>query len=123
MKIGNDLKISLSPSMIAPVERWVAHMSSGDFHLFSTPEVKNGILHIHPQDIVDLVAHFADASESNEFDVHRLKALAAAELKRAIARKRAEDVKRAYEGSLKMLMGTKPFQAPYPSLLQTNTGF
>jgi hypothetical protein len=115
MKIGNDLKVSLSLSMIPPVQRWIQRFIEAQHPRFGTPALINEVLQIHPQDAVDLIHHFADPDEMSEFELHRLKALLVVEMSRKLTRCRNDLVKRAYDECLTTLTGTNLSEISCPS--------
>ena len=80
---------------------------------FARPTLVGDVLAIHPIGIVRLLAHFADPSESNEFDLSRLKANAVGALKKVATRKKTETIKGTYQSCLRLLQETKIFGSPY----------
>ncbi len=82
-----DLEISLSPSQVEPVKKWIQGFLSKDGHRFVEPVLENNILKINSSDFVNLLDQ-TNASDSNEFDLFRLKASALKAIAQAGARKR-----------------------------------
>ncbi len=113
MKNTNELKIRLTPSQITPVSLWVDRFCQHQDSMFARPEISGNSLLIHPTDLINLLAHYADKDDANEFDVFRLKASGVAELKKAIARKKNETVKGNYLSCLRILKDVAPNSSPY----------
>jgi hypothetical protein len=66
------IKISVTSSQLSPVEKWAYKFNNSSLNRFSDAVVINSKLEIDAMHLCDFL-RIANESESNQFDVHRLK--------------------------------------------------
>ena len=87
--LENDLNIQLSPTQIEPVGKWIETFKSRKTRtFFSPPCIDGGFLRVSAADFPWFLT-YVDARDSNEFDVHRLRANGLSQIKRLLIRKRS----------------------------------
>lgn len=69
-----DLKISLSPSQVRSIQKWIAAFKEKQVIMVANPVAVDGVLHIAGWDFIRLLGYI-DVDDSNEFDIYRFKAL------------------------------------------------
>ena len=76
-----DLNIPLSPTQVKPVKRWLTTFADKEKNWAEYPFLKGRILHVTAMCFPFLLA-YADVSDTNEFDLCRLKILGKREMER-----------------------------------------
>ena len=94
-----NLKIELSPSQVAPVEKWISRFVALEKNWVDYPCLKGNILHISAICFPFFMA-YVDVSESNEFDVKRLHAMGKTSIKRLLTIKQTSTAIRYYQQAL-----------------------
>lgn len=67
-----EISVTLSPSLVKPVKRWVKNFKRHEPYWVTYPELKGNCLQLSAPSFPFLLA-YADATDSNELDLRRLR--------------------------------------------------
>lgn len=77
MKLDDfKIRISLSDTQNALISLWIERFHARSVHIWSTPELQNHLLTIHPADFTNLLS-FAEPGDCSELEFYRLRKLGA----------------------------------------------
>jgi len=91
-----DIEIPLASTQLSTVKRWVSQFNREQTVLVANPKVCGEKLQMNAADVSTFLAYFANPSQSNEFDVFRLKAAAVSKLHELISGTRSRRLKTHY---------------------------
>jgi hypothetical protein len=100
MKTGAiDLTIPLTPSQVKPIKRWITTFMEKEKNWAEYPFLKGKTLHVSAMCFPFLLA-YADATDSNEFDLARLKILGKREMEKRINHQGSPTLKTYFQKAL-----------------------
>jgi hypothetical protein len=97
-----QIKISLTKTQLSPVEKWAYKFNHSGLNRFSDAVVINSKLEIDAMHLGDFI-RMADESQSNQLDVHRLKAQAIKQVTASLKRRTTKFSVRGLQAILKEL--------------------
>lgn len=100
------IKVSLTPSLIGPVNKWVDQLNNSTLLTSQDAVVKSGVLEISPFDLDELI-QVSSTDESSEIDAKRLKRLAEDAMHGAIRRAKTQFTRKNLKSALEDLQSAE----------------